>query len=43
LNPPSHSFVHTRAEHALLFDVAVPVDTTAFKKAVMHHALAKEK
>jgi hypothetical protein len=26
-----------------LFDVAVPVDTAAFKKAVVHHALAKEK
>jgi hypothetical protein len=26
-----------------LFDVAVPVDTAAFKKAVVHHALAQEK
>jgi hypothetical protein len=27
----------------LLFDVAMPVDTAALKKAVMNHALAKEK
>jgi hypothetical protein len=27
----------------LLFDVAIPVDTAAFKEAVAHHALAKEK
>jgi hypothetical protein len=26
-----------------LFDVAIPVDTAAFKKAVVHHALAQEK
>jgi hypothetical protein len=30
-------------QYPLLFDVAVPVDTAAFKKAVAHHALAKEK
>jgi hypothetical protein len=30
-------------QYPLLFDMAVPVDPAAFKKAVMHHALAKEK
>ena len=26
-----------------MFDVSVPVDTAAFKEAVVHQALAKEK
>jgi hypothetical protein len=34
---------HGREERLLLSDGAVPVKPAAFKEAVMHHALAKQK